>query len=347
MNYFKLYHKQDIGAFVKTRRFETKLGERILLAPQGVDVHHILGNTTAKFVLFGIPEDIGVKANYGKPGAGEGWLPFLHSFLNIQSNDHFSGEEILLLGSFDFSVLQNTIESIPGRDEEKISAYRHAVEVIDNEVESLVKIISLYGKIPIAIGGGHNNAYPLIKGTAKGLQQRNGLPIHQVNCINLDAHTDYRPMEGRHSGNGFRYAENDGFLGKYCVVGAHENYLTQSMLKDMENNPFNKLITYEDIFLYEKMNFTQAVSHAIAFTENNPTGIELDMDIIENTPSSAATPNGISTLQARQYIRMCGLDAKLAYLHICEGSNSAEKPNLNGKLMSFLVSDLVKVMSGN
>ena len=233
MNYFSFYNKQDVLKLTKLRRFESKLGERISTVNLGEDLLSVLSQSSAKFVLFGILEDIGVRANYGKPGADQNWFPFLDSFLNIQSNDFLEGEEILLLGHFDFSPILKTIESIPERQTEKINAYRYACDVIDGEVETLVKIISYAGKVPVVIGGGHNNAYPLIKGTAKGLQQKDQLPVHHVNCINLDAHTDYRPMEGRHSGNGFRYAESDGFLGKYVIIGAQENYLPQGVLQDM------------------------------------------------------------------------------------------------------------------
>ena len=121
---------------------------------------------------------------------------------------------------------------------------------------------------PIAIGGGHNNAYPLIKGSAKGLYKAGRIPLAQINCINLDAHTDFRPSEGRHSGNGFRYAEEDGYLQKYCAVGVHENYLPQNVWLDIVNNPFIDFITYEDIFLHEKKDFIQAVAHAAGFGED-------------------------------------------------------------------------------
>src|SRR5438270_808448 len=83
---------------------------------------------------------------------------------------------------------------------------------------------------------------------ANSVQQAQRLPLPQINCINLDAHTDYRPEEGRHSGNAFRYAESDGFLQKYCVVGIHENYLPQNVWVDFVNNPFFDCLTYEDIF---------------------------------------------------------------------------------------------------
>jgi formiminoglutamase len=86
------------------------------------------------------------------------------------------------------------------------------VNKVDDEVEQLAKMITEAKKIPIVIGGGHNNTYPLIKGTAKGWHKAGVIPLAQINCINLDAHSDYRPMEGRHSGNAFRYAEEDGLF---------------------------------------------------------------------------------------------------------------------------------------
>src|SRR5205085_4215204 len=150
------------------------------------------------YVIIGIPEDIGIKANQGLGGADSAWLPFLFSFLNIQSNDFLSGENILLLGHFDFNDLSKVIESNAATPDEKIEAYRHAVNVIDEEVENLVKIITQYKKIPIVIGGGHNNAYPAMKGAAKGLYKADLLQLAQINCINLDTHADYRPSEGRH-----------------------------------------------------------------------------------------------------------------------------------------------------
>jgi formiminoglutamase len=39
-----------------------------------------------------------------------------------------------------------------------------------------------------------------------------------VNAINFDAHSDFRILEGRHSGNGFSYAYEEGFLKKYFIL---------------------------------------------------------------------------------------------------------------------------------
>ena len=345
MQHFKVYSKQDVLSQTRIRRFETKLGERIQVSADEKDIAASLMESNAKFVLAGVPEDIGVKANKGVGGAHTAWMPFLQSFLNIQSNDFLSGEQVLLLGHFDFSELNNLIENNAHEGDEKTEAFRHAVHTIDDEVEELVKLITEHNKIPVIIGGGHNNAYGCIKGAAKGLYKKGVIPLAQINAINLDAHTDYRPMEGRHSGNPFTYAEEDGYLEKYCVIGMHENYIPQNVWMDIVNNPFMDVITYEDISIHEKKNFMQAVAHATGFTEGSYCGIELDLDSIENSLSSATTPCGISSLHARQYIFLAATDSKTAYLHICEGVTTLQDGRSNaltGKLISYLVSDFIK-----
>ena len=344
-SHFKFYNKQDVLRLTRIRKFETKLGERINCIADNTSLEETLQQTSCKYILFGIPEDIGVKANQGLGGADSAWFPFLSSLLNIQSNDFLSGDNILLLGHFDFNDLKLLIESNAATPDEKIEAYRHAVNAIDEEVENLVKIITQHKKIPIIIGGGHNNAYPAIKGAAKGLHKADLLPLNQINCINLDAHADYRPIEGRHSGNAFRYADEDGYLNKYCIIGLHENYLQQNVLQDLVNNPFIDFISYEEIFIHERRNFIQAIAHATGFTEETYTAIELDLDAVENILSSASTPGGITTLQARQYINFVAIDAKVAYVHICEGATKTEDDSEDlstGKLISYLVSDFIK-----
>jgi formiminoglutamase len=345
MQHLKVYTKQDVLSLTKLRRFETKLGERLLTVSDSSNMERSLATSTAKYVLFGIPEDLGAKGNFGIGGTDTLWIPFLQSFLNIQSNDFFDGGEVLLIGHFDFGDIEYLIDTTARGEDEKIEAYRHAVNAIDEEVEHLAKLITEAKKIPIVIGGGHNNSYPLIKGAAKGWHKAGVTPLAQINCINLDAHADYRPMEGRHSGNAFRYAEEDGYLQKYCVVGLHENYLPQNVWVDMVNNPFIDCITFEDIFVHEKRTFIQAVAHATGFTEDTLTGIDIDIDGIQNTLSSAMTPVGIQPIHARQYVSFAAADVKAAYLHICEGAtrlSDGRTDATSGKLISYLVSDFVK-----
>ena len=101
ISHFKRYHKEDLLSHTHLRKYETKLGE-IVLCNGSKDIEEIIAETKAEYILFGIPEDIGVKANMGKGGADSSWFSFLDTFLNIQSNDFLSGEDIFVAGYFDF-----------------------------------------------------------------------------------------------------------------------------------------------------------------------------------------------------------------------------------------------------
>lgn len=345
MQYLKVYNRHDVLKLTRLRRFETKIGERVAVLPDTLNIEAALEQSNAKFIIVGVPEDIGVKANMGIGGTSSAWMPFLDSFLNVQSNDFFTGDDVLLLGHLDFAPLAALIENNAQTSEERLEAYRHAVNTIDVEVEQIVKLITQCKKTPIIIGGGHNNAYGCIKGAAKGLFKAGVIPLAQINAVNLDAHADFRPIEGRHSGNGFRYADEDGYLEKYCVIGLHENYLPQNVWMDIVNDPFLDVITYEDIFLHGKRSFVQAVTDAADFTAGSYCGIELDLDCIENTLSSAASPVGVKPLHARQYVSFAAAACQAAYLHICEGAaqlDDGRKDESTGKLISYLVSDFIK-----
>src|ERR1051326_8600126 len=91
LTHFKRYSKNDVLSLTTLRRFETKIGERVAVL-NGDDMVHAIKNIPAQYVVLGIPEDIGVQANYGMAGTGTAWLSFLQSFLNSQSNE-FRSEE--------------------------------------------------------------------------------------------------------------------------------------------------------------------------------------------------------------------------------------------------------------
>ena len=64
MKHFKFYSKEDILSLTKVRRFETRMGERVQYLKKESEWPEVLQQSSAKYVLLGIPEDIGIKANY-------------------------------------------------------------------------------------------------------------------------------------------------------------------------------------------------------------------------------------------------------------------------------------------
>jgi formiminoglutamase len=320
-----------IDHLLNKRPGETKLGECVQVV-HADSWREELKQSSAKFVLLGIPEDIGVRANYGVGGAHTLWEPALKAILNVQHTDSLKGNELMILGDFNFRDLMLKAEHAD------VSVLRELVAHIDEVVYPVVQEIISGGKIPIVIGGGHNNAYPILHGVSAALSQK-------VNCINLDAHSDYRLMEGRHSGNGFRYAKRKGYLDKYAMVGLHQNYNSQEVLNELNADADISYTTYEEIFLDNKIDLDTAIANATAHTANTFTGIELDLDCIEHVLSSAATPCGISTLQARRYITQCAKNAKAAYLHITEGATklkNGKEDIYTAKLVAYLVTDFMR-----
>ncbi len=341
MQHFVFYKKENHLAFTRTRNGETKAGEKIQAVSNEKKWQEELKKSNAKFVLVGIPEDIGVKANLGVGGTHTVWQSFLSSFFNIQHNEFLNAEDVLLLGYFDFSSQQKKIKNKP------IEYLRDVVSEIDKHVAELIQKVVACGKIPIVIGGGHNNAYGNIKGAALGLEQSGKIKSAKINALNFDAHADFRALEGRHSGNGFSYAMQDGYLAKYGILGLHENYMSQSMLDTIKKNKYIETHIFEDIFIREKKSFKQATDSLLNFTKNTYTGIEIDMDAIENVLSSALSPSGFSSTQARQFIHHAATQSKVAYLHICEGVSESDKglkSSTSGKLITYLVSDFVKAV---
>jgi formiminoglutamase len=335
----KIYNKQHIEKITRKREGEVKLGERVQYVDEK-NVETALKNSNAKFVLLGLPEDIGVRANYGRAGASTAWQPALSNILNAQSNAFLSGEELLVLGHIDFDDLLKQAENA------SVEKLRELTSLVDERVSEVVKCIVTSGKVAIIIGGGHNNSYGNIKGAAQGLFESGKIKEAKINCINSDAHTDFRALEGRHSGNGFSYAFNEGYLKKYAIVGLHENYNSNSVLEEIKKHSTTIDYTFfEDIFVREEMDFKHAVMRAVTFTEDTFCGVELDMDTVQNIPSSAKTSSGISANQARQYVTWCGRNANPVYLHIAEAApvlSHIKTDNKTGKLIAYLVTDFIK-----
>lgn len=319
-------NQEELNSLIAAREGETKLGSCIRIAT-GSDWQQDPGFREARFVLLGLPEDIGVRANGGIGGAHTAWPAFLKSFLNIQETELLSGRDFFLLGNLDFS---DWLAECSNAGTETLRLY---TAQIDELVVPLIQEIVAAGKIPLVVGGGHNNAYPLLKGLSLALNTR-------ANALNLDAHSDFRVQEGRHSGNGFRYAYQDAYLKHYAMLGLHEAYNSKGIVAELRENEDLLPVFWEDIFLREKESWNDALQRCLQHVSNAPFGVELDVDCIERVLSSAATPVGISTAHALTYLYRCGLNIRASYLHLPEGvSGRADGlfDPFTGKLLSYLV----------
>jgi formiminoglutamase len=339
MDNIKLLSVSELAKITQHRSGEVKFGEKVYTIPNNENPMDFMKNCEAQFVLFGIPEDIGVKANLGRTGTASAYESALKSLVNIQHNKFCKGNTLLILGNLEVSEEMKRAAQLTVTNKEDRKELFELVEKIDKEVSHIIHEIVKAGKIPIIIGGGHNNAY----GNIKGLALAKGKP---VNAVNFDAHTDFRVLEGRHSGNGFSYAFEDGFLKKYFIFGMHESFISKGVLQNIKSvSERVQYTTYEQIEVRKEKTFSNELSVALDFIKNDCFGIELDLDAIPGIYSSAMTLSGFSVQQAREYIHFFGKSKNAAYLHICEGAPDLDQTNnnhLTGKLVAYLITDFMK-----
>lgn len=333
------YTKHDLAKITNHRSGEIKFGEKMQTVPKDSDPITFLSTSEAQYVLVGIPEDIGIRANFGRPGAASAWDTALKSIANIQHNRFCKGSQIIVLGQINVTEEMKEVEFLDFNDTKDRSKLSQLVEKIDKDVSHIICNIVQLGKTPIIIGGGHNNSYGNIKGSALA----KGKPI---NAINFDAHSDFRILEGRHSGNGFSYAFEEGFLKKYFVFGLHENYTSKSVLDLIKKTEDRvRYITYDSLKIRKEKDFNTEMYNALEFIKSDSFGIEIDLDALPNIASSAMTSSGFSVEELRQFITFFGKHKNATYLHICEGAPDLgeEKNNhLIGKLIGYLITDFIK-----
>ncbi|WP_299554971.1 formimidoylglutamase [Seonamhaeicola sp.] len=335
MDKLVIFNNASRNKLLNKRVGESKFGQHVKLLTRISNIYEQLKNLDVTHVIFGIPEDVGVFANHGKTGTAKAWEASLKVLLNIQSNKYTKAKSVLILGYLDFSDEMKQISNFSVTSKRNLKKARDLVNTIDAHVTYLVNQIVAAGKKPIIIGGGHNNAYGNIKGTSLALNT-------PVSAVNFDAHSDFRPEEGRHSGNGFSYAFAEGFLNKYFIFGLHENYTSDKTLTTLNKVKAVKYNTFESIEIRNDLEFDTQMERALKHVSKDPFGIEIDCDAIENMPSSAMTPSGFNVNKARKFVSFFGSHENAQYLHICEAAPKRKTETQVGKLIAYLVTDFIK-----
>ncbi|TGV01572.1 formimidoylglutamase [Flavivirga rizhaonensis] len=335
MDKLVLFKNSSRNKLLNKRLGESKFGQHVKILTSISNIYEQLKNLDVTYVIIGLPEDIGVFANHGKIGASKAWESALKVLLNIQSNHYTKAENVLILGHLDFSLEMMEVSELDISKKKNILKARKIVAKIDNYVSYAINQIILAGKKPIIIGGGHNNAYGNIKGASLAFNK-------PINVINFDAHSDFRPEEGRHSGNGFSYAYAEGFLKNYFIFGLHENYTSERLFNKLNKLKPIKYNTFESLEIRKELKFKTELNRALMHISKAPFGIEIDCDAIENIPSSACTPSGFSVNQTRRFLSFFAEQDNACYLHICEAAPDKKTSTKVGKLITYLITDFIK-----
>jgi formiminoglutamase len=300
-----------IQANTTVRSGETRLGQT---------VKEFSNQDGCNYVILGIEESFGPQLNQGLPGAEKAFSAFLNRFLNIQSNRFLDGNDILIAG---------TIHVNPSSSNE-----HPTVEELDELVTETLQPFLTKGMIPLIIGGGHNNALPIIR----AFHQSSG---SSIGVINMDPHGDCRTTDFRHSGNSFSFGLEEKIIHYYSVIGLHPQYNNRFIL-DFLNRKECVYSLFDDYLVGKRDLLTDVYSEKSHLESLGKYGIELDMDGITGMPSSAFTPSGFSLNEARMFVKTLANSANCTYLHLPEGAPTSEHENkIVGKALSYLVWDFI------
>jgi formiminoglutamase len=341
----------DLRAMTAGRAGETRLGEVL----QAADGEGRVPRGT-RVAIVGIPEDVGVRANLGRPGARRMWREALRALVHLQANATLDASRIAVVGAVDVRDIQRKAKAEDGTLAEarrqassdgrralraaegaaaSLARLRALCAEIDGRVASVVAALRDDGAVPIVVGGGHNNALGILAGCAKAAGRAMG-------CVNVDLHADLRAMEGRHSGNPFSYALHRGALDRYAVVGLQECTANATVL-DAFRDPRLRAFTL-DAMVRGEIDLASSIDAAVTHVGASPATIEIDIDCVSGAPASATAASGLSPREVRMCAARLSRELDVHAAHIAEGAPElgAWPDGMLAKLVAELICDLAK-----
>ena len=329
---------------IRQRDGEQKLAQTADFCASGESWKAALARTKAAVVVLGIPSDIGVRANFGKPGCATLWAAARAKFLAMQDNAALRGESLLVLGEIAVEDVMRKAGMLDATRAVDLAALHALVCEVDERVAAVVQEIVKSGKLLVAVGGGHENAFGIMKGLSKAT-------LRAVSCINIDAHADLRQDAGRNSGNAFSAARREKFLERYCVVGLQEPFVNDAMWEQLCNEKDLRAITLEKLlglFPFGRWlphaPHIAAMEEAAKFAKKRPLALEMDLDAITGVAASAPTTAGLAVEEVREMLRYIGARRDVSTFHICEGIADETDSQGVGALTALLMSDVIKTV---
>ena len=87
MDKLVLFNNSKLKKILNKRTGESKFGEHVAMLTSISNIYEQLKNLDVTHVVLGLPEDVGVFANYGKSGAYNTWDAVIKFLVNIQNNE--------------------------------------------------------------------------------------------------------------------------------------------------------------------------------------------------------------------------------------------------------------------
>jgi len=248
--------------------------------------------------LLGLPDDLGVQLNGGRPGAKTGPSQFRSALARFGvAWDGLAGRELDLY-VFD----AGDVEPAPGEDEAALlETHRRVYEAITFLLE--------HGFVPVCVGGGHDLSLPAIS----ALGRRHGAAL---GGINLDAHLDVRTRVG--SGMPFRRLIEAGQLDprRFAEIGLGRFSNDAADLEWISAQ--GARLIFAETLLEQGLEVRNVLNHA---TSGGPAFLSIDLDGLDQTVApavSAPSPLGVRLHDAARLAEAAGAHPLVQHFDLME-----------------------------
>jgi len=269
--------------------------------------HWIFSSTeesSTSHLILGCPDDLGIKINFGRPGAALGPSEIRKAFFKMALPKLWKESSTPIRDLGDIKVEPNIKKT-----------HQNVEKALSEKAGSSASIVVL--------GGGHDFAAPAFTGFASSHKKQNSLA--SFGLVNIDPHLDVREYESGepHSGSPFRQLlENNILQGSHLVqFGCRQNRNSQSHFEFCQQQKVN-LLTLQTIRKSEQR-VTALFELWLSQLGKQTThlGVTIDMDSCSDVVGTSAAPAiGFSTQELCEMAELAGEHAQVRYFEIAEVS---------------------------
>lgn len=278
---------------------------------------HLLGrsrhNEAPSAAIIGFPSDTGVKRNGGRQGASEAPAAIRKELYKMtpSAEDPQSFEKLIATADDPGDI--------------------HITGDLESDQKALGEAVNYYleqGSVPVILGGGHETAFGHFLGYAGGNRD--------TAIINLDAHTDVRPLNAgkAHSGSPFRQAveHESGCCEQYLAAGIQPHSAAASHVKYVKENGGRVLFR-------DETNIT-SFSGLFHETDSERIMVTFDMDAVDQAFApgvSAPCTNGLQPDLWLTAAYLAGRNEKVMSFDLSEVNPDYDRDNQTAKLAALTV----------
>lgn len=267
---------------------------------------------TADIVIFGVPTDEGIARNGGRVGAA-------NAPASIRSY-------LAKLTPFGGPSIPGQISALSIADIGDVTGI--SLEDIHEKARSITQALIAEGKFVIAIGGGHDITYPLVKGAAVG---------RDLLLINIDPHLDVRPKKNglHHSGSSFRLLLEENIIKGYNFTEfGIQQHVVSAAHSDWLLDQGSTIVWYDDVYRTAEKNFSKLLKPSM------DAYISFDVDSIRASDApgvSAPAAVGFTAEQALNFCFMAGSASGVRMMDFVEANPLVDRDDQTSRLVARMI----------